>query len=619
MGHNYKNYRPDIDGLRAVAVSLVVLGHAFPQYVPGGFVGVDIFFVISGYLITGIIYGDIQNGSFSLATFYARRIRRIFPALIVVLIAAFIAGWQLLMPSELVALGKEIAAGAGFSANLLFYSEGGYFDAAAQTKPLLHLWSLGIEEQFYLVWPLLLWALMRWRIAAAAPLALIFIASLVANILVVRTNPEAAFYQPFTRAWELAAGALVAVCLPSGFSAARDLLGWSALAVIAAVTAFYSPSMTYPGIAAVAPVAAAAALIMSGRNRFLSTRTAVAIGLISYPLYLWHWPILVFAASFKGRPLTLAENGLAVGASFILAWATYRYVERPIRFGQWRVAPVLAASMVAVASVGALAIVDGFAFRLPAIVREAGAMTVSRDFLRYGECHISASADPAFDPSCVDASKRPLVFVWGDSTAGMLAAGLRQVQGDQFGLAQFTVNSCPPLFTAQAETIPFCVQTNRHIVAAVARSHPDVVLLHLAWSKEPTADDLRPTIVALRQAGAARVVLVGPVPVWTDTVPHLTVQYFLRHHALIPERSHDVRSTKQTDDRIGQIAADLGIEYLSPYDELCNADGCLTRVGTSANDLVSADFLHLSPRASRYLAAKLVPRILAVENRHAER
>ncbi|MGY3137904.1 peptidoglycan/LPS O-acetylase OafA/YrhL [Bradyrhizobium sp. USDA 4501] len=313
MGHNYKNYRPDIDGLRAVAVSLVVLGHAFPQYVPGGFVGVDIFFVISGYLITGIIYGDIQNGSFSLATFYARRIRRIFPALIVVLIAAFIAGWQLLMPSELVALGKEIAAGAGFSANLLFYSEGGYFDAAAQTKPLLHLWSLGIEEQFYLVWPLLLWALMRWRIAAAAPLALIFIASLVANILVVRTNPEAAFYQPFTRAWELAAGALVAVCLPNGFSAARDLLGWFALAVIASVTAFYSPSMTYPGIAAVAPVAAAAALIMSGRNRFLSTRTAVAIGLISYPLYLWHWPILVFAASFKGRPLTLAENGLAVG------------------------------------------------------------------------------------------------------------------------------------------------------------------------------------------------------------------------------------------------------------------------------------------------------------------
>ncbi|MGL3208171.1 SGNH hydrolase domain-containing protein [Bradyrhizobium sp. BR 1433] len=195
----------------------------------------------------------------------------------------------------------------------------------------------------------------------------------------------------------------------------------------------------------------------------------------------------------------------------------------------------------------------------------------------------------------------------------------RRVQGDQFGLAQFTVNSCPPLFTAQAETIPFCVQTNRHIVAAVTRSHPDVVLLHLVWSREPTADDLRPTIAALRQAGAVRVILVGPVPVWTDTVPHLTVQYFLRHHALIPERSRDVRSTKQADDRVGQIAADLGIEYLSLYDELCNADGCLTRVGTGANDLVSADFLHLSPRASRYLAARLMPRILAVENRHAER
>src|ERR1700761_493240 len=183
---SHQTYRPDIDGLRAIAGILVVLGHAFPQYVPGGFIGVDIFFVISGYLITGIIQNDIGDGHFSIVQFYERRVRRIFPALIVVLLATFVAGWMLLLPSEFVALGKEIVAGAGFSANLLFYSEVGYFDAAARSKPLLHLWSLGIEEQFYLVWPLLLVALARWRIASMLPLLAIFAASLVANIVIVR-------------------------------------------------------------------------------------------------------------------------------------------------------------------------------------------------------------------------------------------------------------------------------------------------------------------------------------------------------------------------------------------------------------------------------------------------
>lgn len=611
-----ETYRPDIDGLRAVAVVLVVFGHAFPQYVPGGFIGVDIFFVISGYLITGIIQNEIGDGSFTIIRFYKRRIRRIFPALIVVLLATFIAGWFLLLPSEFIALGKQIVAGAGFSANLLFYSEVGYFDVAASSKPLLHLWSLGIEEQFYLVWPLLLVTLARLQIVPTLPLIGIFIASLAVNVVVVRTNPEAAFYLPFSRAWELALGALIAVRhskLNLG-NRTNDIVGWSALAVIAVAMALYSPATVYPGIAAVAPVAAAGALILtdgSSANRFLGNRYGVAIGLISYPLYLWHWPLLTIATIAKASFLRLAECGMVISASFVLAWLTYLYVERPIRFGhnKWHF-EMLTTGLVVIASLGGLAIIDGFAFRIPDLIRDAATMTVSRDFMRYGECHISASAEPVFEPNCIDANKRPLIFIWGDSTAGMLAAGLRQIEGSHFGLAQFTVNSCPPLFTALAKAVPFCVQTNQRIISWAKISHPDIVLLHAAWTSEDTAEDFEPTVTALKQAGVSRIILVGPVPYWNGPLPSLMFQYFRLHHRLIPERIREHLVKRRPDEDFRKIAETLHMEYFSAWEALCNSDGCLTRVGDSAGDLVSADFIHLLPRGSRYLAGKLVPAIL---------
>ena len=201
-------YRADIDGLRALAVLAVILFHTFPNELPGGFVGVDVFFVISGYLITQIILEDLDSGSFTAASFYARRVRRIFPALIVVLIATFAFGWHYFLPMELASLGKNILASALFSANLMLLSEVGYFDVAAHLKPLLHLWSLGIEEQFYLVWPLLLWSLPRKRLLLAT--GVILSASFTLNIAMIADHPSETFYLPFTRAWELMAGAVLA-------------------------------------------------------------------------------------------------------------------------------------------------------------------------------------------------------------------------------------------------------------------------------------------------------------------------------------------------------------------------------------------------------------------------
>jgi peptidoglycan/LPS O-acetylase OafA/YrhL len=205
-------YRADIDGLRALAVLAVILFHTFPNELPGGFVGVDIFFVISGYLITQIILEDLDSGNFAAASFYMRRVRRIFPALIIVLIATFAFGWHYFLPMELASLGRNILASALFSANLMLLSEVGYFDVAAHLKPLLHLWSLGIEEQFYLVWPLLLWSLPRKRLVLAT--GIILSASFILNIAMIAHHPSETFYLPFTRAWELMAGAALAQTSP---------------------------------------------------------------------------------------------------------------------------------------------------------------------------------------------------------------------------------------------------------------------------------------------------------------------------------------------------------------------------------------------------------------------
>jgi peptidoglycan/LPS O-acetylase OafA/YrhL len=292
---------------------------------PGGFVGVDIFFVISGYLITQLILIDLNKGEFSAASFYARRIRRIFPALIIVLIVTFLLGWHYLLPPELMSLGKNIFASALFSANLMLLSEVGYFDVDAHLKPLLHLWSLGIEEQFYLVWPWLLWAVPR---AWLTPVMILAIAaSFALDVSMVEHHPSQVFYLPLTRAWELLAGGVL-VRFARTKEADNDLLAIAGIVAIECSFFFIDAHTVFPGWATVVPVGGTMLLLQSEGsfvNRFVfSNRLAVNVGLISYPLYLWHWPLLVFAEIFKFKRLTDLERGLVVVVTFLLAWLTYK-------------------------------------------------------------------------------------------------------------------------------------------------------------------------------------------------------------------------------------------------------------------------------------------------------
>jgi peptidoglycan/LPS O-acetylase OafA/YrhL len=333
-------YRPDIDGLRAVAVLSVVLFHAFPPLLPGGFIGVDVFFVISGFLISGILLRELQQDRFSIAGFYVRRVKRIFPSLLAVMFACLAFGWYALFPDEYAQLGKHVGGGASFSANFFYWAQVGYFDTSADTKPLLHLWSLGIEEQFYIVWPAVL--LLAWRrranlVLVTAALALL---SFVLNAAGVTHHGTATFYSPLSRAWELLAGALLACAAHRNTAAGTTDAKANGMALLGLALLAFGVALTkqehFPGWRALVPVAAAVLLIAAGPRAWinrvvLGNRLAVGIGLVSYPFYLWHWPLLSFAQIVEGHLPAPRIRIAAVLAALVLAWLSYLLLERPLR------------------------------------------------------------------------------------------------------------------------------------------------------------------------------------------------------------------------------------------------------------------------------------------------
>ena len=340
------NYRSDIDGLRAIAVLAVVGFHAFPTVFRGGFVGVDIFFVISGYLISSIIFKDLSQNTFSFCDFYARRIRRIFPALCVVLGAVLLFGWYLLFPHEYQWVGKHVAGGAAFISNILLLLETGYFNTEGALKPLLHLWSLGIEEQFYILFPLLLFICRKNTKRMLYAVIFFCVSSFVCNLAMYKVYHSANFYLPVTRFWELLIGSILAYVthympeLKSRLIASdriSNILSIVGIIFIVIAVFAFKPSRHFPGVRALLPVLGCAFLIVAGQSatcnrKLLAGKRMVAVGLISYPLYLWHWPLLSYAIIINGDTPPLLLRLLLVAISFLLAWCTYVFVEKNIRF-----------------------------------------------------------------------------------------------------------------------------------------------------------------------------------------------------------------------------------------------------------------------------------------------
>lgn len=548
-------YRPDIDGLRAVAVLAVVLHHLTARFFPGGYVGVDVFFVISGYLITRIIGHEMADGTFTFARFYERRMRRIFPALFAVLAAVVAAGYFLLLPTDYLATFRGSLGTVLFLANVVFWHDfaDGYFAPEAKLNPLLHMWSLGVEEQFYLVLPIFMLLCLRWlKGSVSSVLSLVAGVSLLASMLLLPGHRAAVFFLTPFRAWELLAGALLA------FGAAPPLRSWWSREAVAAVGLLaivipvfaYEADTSFPGLAALPPVLGAAFLIHAGAdnstivNRLLQLRPLVYLGLISYSVYLWHWPLIVFARfglAFENWP-PVARPALLV-VSLLAASASYHFIEQPFRrsgksLTQKRTLGAGAFAVLVIVVISLSGILDrGFEGRFDSSVIALDQVRTTH--VPYRECQERLLGHP--DGFCLigDVAKSPQIMLWGDSH--MLAwlpafdAALRQ-SGHSALVAPNA--ACPPLLGITSKVRPACHAAN-DATLAVIKAHPAVETVVMAgfWSKYFSDSDIQLSSLAgsggnadlappaLRQtldvlaALRKQVLVLGPVPTYDKDVP----------------------------------------------------------------------------------------------------
>jgi peptidoglycan/LPS O-acetylase OafA/YrhL len=521
--HSAVGYRADIDGLRAVAIVAVLLYHGGFAFAGGGYVGVDVFFVVSGYLITSLILAERAAGRFTLAGFYERRIRRLFPALVVVLAASGAAACFLFLPDALQRFAGSLLATASFSSNIFFWLETGYFQTAAELKPLIHTWSLAVEEQFYLLVPLLLLPVMRRRPRTLPAWTIgILLVTLVAGEWAVRVAPSAGFYLTPFRMWELALGVLLALpavprpadarvrLIAAGLGLA--LIGWSVLA--------FSWRTPFPGYHALAPCAGTALVIWSGTGgdtavkRLLSLRPVVFVGLISYSLYLWHWPILSFARYWAVRELRPSETIALLAASVVLAALSWRYVEQPFRKRDGVLArrPLFAAAAGATGALAGFAVfalaAAGWPGRMDEATLQLAAAAGDRNPRREA-CSFLGAADLIAGRACrlgVAAGTPPAFAVWGDSHADALMpmfdelATRHAVSGLYLGRI-----GCPPLLGVERPGTAFhCRSFNDAARRAIAESGVQTVVLVARWahySSEPTVGHEARTLVILSEAG----------------------------------------------------------------------------------------------------------------------
>jgi peptidoglycan/LPS O-acetylase OafA/YrhL len=632
------NYRPDIDGLRAIAVSAVVIHHAFPQFFHGGFIGVDIFFVISGYLISSIILDNLAQGKFSFTDFYARRVKRIFPALFLVLACTLAYGWYVLTPNEYKALGRHTVAGSFFLSNFAFWQEAGYFDASAVEKPLLHLWSLAIEEQFYIFWPLILFALHRSHQPKKIWILGLLVVSLGVNFWLVRHDPNAAFYNPLGRFWEMMMGAFLAASrrdpnsAHTGSRAKAQWLSTLGILLLAVVMVELNPERRFPGGWALAGTLGTCLLIAAGPqgwfNRYiLSSKPMVWIGLISYPLYLWHWPLLAYPHIELGEMPRIRYQIGWVLLAVLLAWLTYFLVERPIRFGSWRkrrLTTVALCSAVALTGLTGFTIYkkegqpDRFPELLATLTSKGGRAAITEGW-RDGDCMLDYELPASnYKPFCVE-KKRPLVFLWGDSHAGSLYPGFKALQDSgkySFGIGERTAAICPPILGIEPR--PLCKSLNDDTIRVIREAKPDIVILYAWWheakkhGRYTDISGLEPTVAELKKAGVKRVILLGAVPYWREDLPQLLLKVWKEKQS-IPLRLGDeyldphVRTATA---EMRQRAAAMGIEFISGMDYFCNRDGCLTRMEPGSTEPLSYDYGHLTLPAVRYYIQQIAPIVL---------
>ncbi len=646
-------YRPEIDGLRAIAVLTVLLCHAGIAGFGGGYVGVDVFFVISGFLITSLIMQDLQAGTFSFVHFWERRCRRILPPAVVVMTATAIAGWFLYLPHDYDLLGQQLAAQSVFGANILFKMQEGYFDVSSLTKPLLHTWSLAVEEQFYLVFPVV--AYFTWRYRREKLTRYLWVCAIITFIgaaFIVRNSPSSAFYLLPFRAWELLLGSLLAIKAPQmtlGYRT-REAISWLGLMAIAVPVVLYNDDTLFPGALALPPCLGTALIILANTQqktivgRMLSLRGSVFIGLISYALYLWHWPIMAFVRYSQLFAFTTWVACACMAGAFVLAVLTWHFIEKPVRsrrmFGTTR--QIYTASLLSLFLLGGSGLIihatKGMPQRLSDEVSQLAAGALDTNPHR-NDCDKPKFERFAADDICqLNPGKdiAPSIMVWGDSMADGIAAAfydLAQEQSVNGFIA--TAHGCPPVlgFSQRVYKGFDCPGFNAHVLDLITRKNIKSVFLIGNWT-----DHLRPdndnfdyanmdwyapyapyysqiTMAALRrtvdelEAQGAKVHIVIDTPYVSFDPPRYLAMRALYNMRELPDTvklAHYLNARKNNIDTFMSINAESDIIFIDPQERLCDETDCMVR---DRHHSLYYNQGHLSNYGAHYLKPLLVPYI----------
>jgi peptidoglycan/LPS O-acetylase OafA/YrhL len=606
-------YRPDVDGLRAIAVLSVVLYHAGLSVTSGGFVGVDVFFVISGFVISKSLLADLNRGRFSISGFYERRIRRIFPALFVTFLATWAAALVLLLPSYFEDFSRSLTASATFVSNLYFWKASGYFANGANLRPLLHTWSLSVEEQYYIFAPVTFFLIFRflnkrWALALLPVIA----ASLALSIYASRIGPTANFFLLPMRAWELLLGAVLALAPPPRLKLAwaREAIAVLGLGLIGVAVFAYTEATPFPGLSALPPCLGAALLIYAGSGEgTVATRTLalppfVGVGLISYSLYLVHWPIISFLTYLTLKPPRSIDAIPILIASLALAYLSWRFVEQPFRARglSARRRTVLiggAAMIVAVAALGALGVAThGLPGRFPKL-----AVQTTHDpqgLWSEGTCFLSNNPDIGRwdEGRCTLTRGGPKALLWGDSYAADYVPGIEaEAAMIPYTVIQYTAAGCPPILSYSSASRPNCASFNRNALAIIDRDHIGVVVISARWvdMQRRGLEEIRSTLGALSRRGV-KVYLLGQSPMFTTDVQLIA---FRR-----PDQDRwSISFDPALNARLRALAGP-GVAFVDPLAHICAGESCPYRQGQA---LMFNDEGHYSAAGSRIAVASYFP------------
>ena len=619
-------YRKEVDGLRAIAVIPVILFHAGINFFEGGFVGVDIFFVISGYLITSLILSEKSKGVFKLSNFYERRARRILPALFTVMLFSIPFSYFLMMPNQLLDFSESILAVTFFSSNILFWTETNYFSAAAELKPLLHTWSLAVEEQFYILFPLFI--ILTWKIGKQNIFRLILIFLIFSFLLsewVYRFSPTANFFLAPTRAWELLIGSVAAFYLIKNkpvITKSKEHLATIGFVLILFSIFSFNANTPFPGVYSLVPVLGTLLIILySSSNtfigKFLSFNFIVGIGLISYSAYLWHQPFLAFSRLYFHETLSQSFLLIICIISFVFAYFSWIMIEKPYRNRQkiskrfliFSIIPCvfvfITFSTIGIKSQGFID--NKLTMEDQEYLKNYKGLELSKAEYRE-ECNFYEQGQN-IDPSCYkEIPSKENVLIWGDSHAQAIGPGLRHHFNKKYNFMQVATSSCPPQLINQqyTEFSNYCSRSNAFALSLIEKM--DIQYVIMAQRKDHLKTNWKEISDYLKENNVKNILVLGPAPTWVQTLPNIVSYYGL--YKKQQETSTSIGLNKTVQEIDSKFAATLSLNediiFLSLINILCKEE-CLYKIkGAPAEDnLTQVDKSHLSIRGSRLVAQDL--------------